>query len=490
MIKLFNQKAWVLKKPSFFFGFFLLISFLFYPFSASAFWQTIVNAITYIPFLIIGWTLVLVILLTQAFAWLMGFILDVAIGPSFVSLSFTNPANNQIIKAGLSITQSFVNILLVTALVYTALSIALRINETAAKKMLARLIVVALLVNFAPVFCGLVVDGANIVMYYFLEPIKEGVSGVLTQIGTHISILINLLKKVFADLPERFGLLMMAVTQIIINIMMGVAFLLFAGVFLLRYIAIWILVVLAPIAFTSWVFPKEGPSEAWEFMDIILLPLRILRGFWDRWLREFITWSIIGIPTAFFLYLAMGSFSLMNAAFKQKMTMPGIEPAASDFLNNVFPYLVVIIFLYLGFAFSMQTGEKASEAIIAGGRATFREIGAKSGKGVRAVRRDVKEVWRTYKEEVERGAGPIEALKPTLKGYWTRRIKPAITPSREPIMIGRRQIVPPGRPAQVARITGKPLWATLKGTFSAIKEITAKTEKAALKHKEERSKKT
>ncbi len=406
-------------KPFLFLGFLFLVLFLFWPNQTLAFWETLKNAILYLPYAFIALIFVLFIVLTQAFAWFMGYILDIVLSPSFISLSYTNPTN-PVIRAGLSITQSFVNLFLVVALVYTAFSIALRLNETQAKKMLAKLIVVALLVNFAPLLCGLVVDATNIVMYYFLEPIQEGVSGVLTQLGPSVDIVISSLKKVSADLSERRGVVTMAFTQITVNISVGIAFFLFAGIFLTRYLAIWTLVILAPIAFVAWVFPFGR-----------------VRAFFNMWLSQFIQWSIIGIPIAFFLYLAMSSFNLINAVFKQKIEMPGIESSASGFLNDSFPYLVVVVFLFLGFTIGLQTGAMGGAAILKGGRAAgtaAARMWMRTGMmTARAIARGAFMRGRIgYRRERQAGRGRLTALglgslraitppPPRVIGRWLRR---------------------------------------------------------------------
>ena len=475
-------------------GFLLLVLFLFYPFSASAQWyMSIVRAFLWIPYSIIALVFVLFIMITQAFAWLTGYILDVVMSPSFLSLSYANPATNPIIRSGLIITQSFVNLLLVLGLVYTALSIALRINERGAQQMLVRLIIVALLVNFAPVFCGLVVDGANIAMYYFLKPMEEGVSGVLTQIGSSVGLVISSIKKVTADLPERLGVLMMASTQIAVNVAMGFAFLLFAAIFLFRYIAIWVLVILAPLAFAGWVFPKAKPPGYWEFLDWILFPLRMLAGFWDMWLKQFIEWTIIGIPMAFFLYLAMGSFTLMTAAFKQKITMPGIEPAASGFFNEVFPYVVVIAFLYLGFTMGLQTGAMGAGRIVAAAKAahwtaqkrTFKGLGKTVGRAARATGRALKApiaAIPTFMWQKRAGYTTFQALKHTagamlpVATYWAKAkgaAKTAVTPKAWGPAIKARW-----GPAAI-----KARWTAKKGILSAVGNVYRAGKAAALKGK-------
>jgi len=143
-------------------GFLFLSLFLFWPNTASAsWWDPLLNALLFIPTAIIAAFLVAALVISWGFAALTGIILDISISPSLISLSYTNPANNPIIKQGLMVTQSFVNMLLVLGLIYIALCITLKMRETQAKKMLAKLIIVALLVNFAPVLCGLVVDASK-----------------------------------------------------------------------------------------------------------------------------------------------------------------------------------------------------------------------------------------------------------------------------------------------------------------------------------------
>src|SRR4030042_2009947 len=93
---------------------------------------------------------------------------------------------------------------------------------------------------------------------------------------------------------------MESLTGMLSAMMFGIALLIFYGfsavvyffvVFLLiaRIIFLWILVILAPIAFISYIFPATKKLY--------------LIG-WDSWWEELVKWSIIGIPIGFFLYLS------------------------------------------------------------------------------------------------------------------------------------------------------------------------------------------
>ncbi|MBU3942930.1 hypothetical protein KKA24_03015, partial [Patescibacteria group bacterium] len=142
---------------------------------------TLARLVANIPGDIVGAIIGFLILISMAFTSLTGGILDFVISPGFVEWGYTQ--NNPIIAIGLGITKQFVNMGLVAILITISFLVTLRIKEYDAKKLLVNLIIIALLVNFAPVLVGLIVDASNITMSYFLGGISKGVSGVFGQGG-------------------------------------------------------------------------------------------------------------------------------------------------------------------------------------------------------------------------------------------------------------------------------------------------------------------
>lgn len=327
-------------------------------------------------FVLFGITLGCFIMITQGLAIVMGFVLDFVISPAFISYSYTNPANNPVIAAGLKITQSFVNMGLVIVLVYLAISITLRLNETEAKKALARLILVALLVNFAPVVCGLIVDASNIFMNYFIVGIEKGISGILSQIVEFGEGFAKGLLSITATF--QVSILTHGAIQIILNLSVFLAFLLFAVLFIVRYVALWTIVILSPLAFVAWVMPDtEKMGDRWWM--IILFPLAFLipltKKMWDMWWNQLIQWSVIGIPAAFFLYLGMRVFEALKDIYTGKLdwTLGGNLTASFGddwgWFDRIFPYFVVLAFLYIGFLVALQTSAWGTKAIMRGFKA-------------------------------------------------------------------------------------------------------------------------
>jgi hypothetical protein len=181
--------------------------FLFYASPVLAFWQELKNAMLSIPFLLPGVFIGILVIIANSFAWVAGALLNWVTSPAFISLSYTQPGlgpppENPIIYIGLNITKNFVNLSLVVVLIFIAFAITLRLKEYATQKTLVRLIIIALLVNFAPIFVGLIVDAANIVMNYFLIGIQEGVSGMLNNI-TSDSLVNDLGKLTFGSLTAK-----------------------------------------------------------------------------------------------------------------------------------------------------------------------------------------------------------------------------------------------------------------------------------------------
>ncbi|MBM3251008.1 MAG: hypothetical protein FJZ07_02125 [Candidatus Nealsonbacteria bacterium] len=282
---------------------------------------------------------------TNLFAQIAIFIFNWITGPTFITWRYTQ---NPVVEVGLGITKQFVNMGLVVVLIFIALAIALRLQEYASQKTLIRLIAVALLVNFAPVLCGLIVDAANIIMNYFLSPIQEGANRILGGVTGSFELFKNIMTSRLRS-EELLGLFGKLAVIVIFNAIIGFTFLLLAFIFLIRYIAIWVLVILAPLAFVAWILPAT-------------------KKFWDQWWQQFIQWSIIGIPLAFFVYLAISSLGAIETELiKHRVPTFGLTEGGAEainYFNQFFGYGVVVVLIWLGIIIGLQTSAMGAGSII------------------------------------------------------------------------------------------------------------------------------
>ncbi|MBI3631487.1 MAG: hypothetical protein HY219_01300, partial [Candidatus Staskawiczbacteria bacterium] len=79
----------------------------------------------------------------------------------------TGPDANLVVAAGWPMVRDLANMIIVLGFVVIGIATTLRIQEYQAKKLLPKLIIVALLINFSLLICGIFIDSSNIIIHYF-----------------------------------------------------------------------------------------------------------------------------------------------------------------------------------------------------------------------------------------------------------------------------------------------------------------------------------
>ncbi len=317
---------------------------------------------------IINLVLQLVLVISNLILGLAGVILSWVLSPYFMSLPYTYGG---IVDIGWPIVRDFINMFFIIALVIIGLATALRIKEYQAQKTLPLLIIIAILINFTPVICGVILDASNILMNFFLEELT-GFRMLGNMFSAQGTMLLGALQHFYNPL-ESLALMGKTLVMIIFDWIAAFIFFMFSLLFIMRYVMVWVLVIVSPIAFFSRIFPG---SQRYLFKSIL--------G-WDEWWKQFIEWSMIGIIGAFFIYLA-----------EQLMVMapgwiPGIPPGGAwgiittplvDFINNLLPWGVMLAFLIIGFFIATSTSAMGANAIInfakTGGAAATRWAGRRT----------------------------------------------------------------------------------------------------------------
>jgi len=292
-------------------------------------------------------------LMTSAFVvGIVALILGWIISPDFISISFTNttlntPGYNAFVDTGLKITKGFANMGFILFLVVIALATILRIEEYKAKKTLPTLILIALLINFGPVLCGVVIDFTNIVMNFFLGGIT-GISGFANLVMNAANSIWNSLWNSGLDLWANIAAAMQVIIGIAFNWFAAFIFILFCALFIMRYIMLWILVILSPIAFVSYILPMTRRGQS------------LLN--WRKWWEQLIAWSIIGIIAGFFLYLGFTMIVLINNNSSAFVTQPAIGQLG--LMNNILPYLIPLVLLWVAYKETKRTSAMFAGEII------------------------------------------------------------------------------------------------------------------------------
>lgn len=327
------------------------------------------------------------LLVTNVFLSLSIGILALVTSPNFILLSYTNPVKNEFLAVGWALTRNLTNIGFVIVLVIIGLATALKIREYQWQKTLPLLIGIALLINFTPVILGLIVDASNIVMHFFLGDMID-----LTFVEKIWKGQFDALLGSAAWSPETFNLLPFAQTLflIVFGFIAGCTFLLFSLLFILRYIAIWMLVILSPIAFFCYILPAT-------------------RGLFRTWWNQFIQWSFIGVAAAFFLRL---SSQLLLLSWEGKVmrvieTEEKVTPLIGDMINQLLPYSIGIGFLIVGFFVALSTSAMGATGIITAVQKGARAMPAATARWI-AKRRPVQKALGAMAGETAAGLARSE----------------------------------------------------------------------------------
>ncbi|KKU93605.1 MAG: hypothetical protein A2109_02930 [Candidatus Wildermuthbacteria bacterium GWA1_49_26] len=247
-----------------------------------------------------------------------------------IPVSPANPLTPPMIVAAFDFTRLLVNGFFLLILVFIGLATILRWREYEFQQTLPRLIIIVLLVNFSGVFVGLVVDIANLVTHFFLNAVA-GVGALYSSNPWGA----------FAPEEAKVG---QNIARILFYLIGTLIYLFVMLIFGFRVLVLWVLTILAPLAFAAYILP-------------------ITRRWWSQWLGSLIQWSIIGIPISFFLVLA---------GFIISADPPG-NPSAYGIgteISGAFAPLTALLLLALGVSIAISLAPASARGILNFGRKT------------------------------------------------------------------------------------------------------------------------
>jgi len=310
------------------------------------------------------------------FAWLMDIVLSffskflgLAAGlleAVFKMTGITKDANGApipLVQNGWAITRGLANMFFALILLIMAVSTVLGLESFGARKLLVRLIISALLINFSLLFAGIIIDFAQVLTNYFITA-AGGTAGISANFANGLNI-----ASVFAD-PTNFNKTMaVGDATALINLGIGMLFgiiviaiatfvMLAASIFLIvRIAALWLLLIFAPLAWVSMIVPGG-----------------MVGSLWGRWWKSFFQYTFFAPIYAFFLFLAamaVGSGSFQKA-FANASVVPNDSGILSGFFGQTMPfilqYIVVIIILCGGLFVAKEFGVVGASTVINAGK--------------------------------------------------------------------------------------------------------------------------
>jgi hypothetical protein len=232
---------------------------------------------------IVGWIASLIIKVC-------GWILTIAISSIITIISYNNFVNEASIVQAWVIVRDLCNMFFILILLVVAFATILRIESYQWKKILPKLLIMAVLINFSKTICGLLIDFSQVIMLTFSNAFSGGGGNFINALGVQKFLDIAQSKSTFwgigdetLNLTNTVAAMMFVIILLIIATVTMIAIMV---VFLMRMIMLWIYVVLSPFAFLLMAFPA-GQKYA------------------SQWWSEFVKYLINGPVLAFFIWLSL-----------------------------------------------------------------------------------------------------------------------------------------------------------------------------------------
>lgn len=366
----------------------------------------------------------------QFFVWILGGILLVLMYILIWVAQYNDFVNAGAVVNGWVIVRDLCNMFFILILLVIAFATILRIESYNAKKLLPKLLIMAILINFSKTICGLILDFAQIIMLTFVNGFKNMGSGNLTNM-LGIADLLQIYKEedvagaagATVEAKVTFisvtGTYLLALLYTIISV---IVVLVLVAVLVIRMIMLWIYVVLSPLAFLLSAFPAGQKYAA-------------------QWWSEFTKQVVVGPILAFFIWLSfvslgasdqtagkimkvdMSGSSMSSASTTLVSPSPiaaGISKAGTS--DNMLKFIISIGMLMGGLMITQQIGGAAGAAAGMGIRSIQKGRALAVAAGKRAAIGGAKKVGRGALgvSGAAVGAIPLDSTKKlgTFMGKW------------------------------------------------------------------------
>jgi len=271
--------------------------------------------------------------------------------------------DHNIVKAGWSIVRDIANMFFIIGLLVIAAGTVLRLENYRYNRLLGRLIIMAFLVNFSRLIAGFLIQTSQVVMLTFVNAYKEIFFGnVASMFGLEEVLRLartsgdNAAQSAATSLGSTGttavtmgALFVTIIASIVMMIVALVITLAICVVLFVRIIALWILIILSPLAYALRILPNT-------------------QGIASTYWKEFGRYVVTGPVLAFFLWLSLAilvgtnqvagdsSFKTIIDSYKKDSGFMNTFVTSIFNIDSIMTFLVSTIFLMMGLKYAQQSG--------------------------------------------------------------------------------------------------------------------------------------
>lgn len=211
------------------------------------------------------------------------------INPDVVTAILASP----IIAVTWTIVRDILNLVFIIVLLFSAFATIFHVESYHLRGVLPRLVIMALLVNFSLPVAQVIIDIANIIMYFFINNLFPQTAA---QSGFQIPALFGKYTNVGNMLSLTAGKdpMVLHIFNLVFTFMFGVTIFVIAGILAVRLVILAFLLIMSPVGFVGFVVPGAA-------------------NFADTWWRSLLRQAFTGPVLVFTLYFAISFASNVHS---------------------------------------------------------------------------------------------------------------------------------------------------------------------------------
>ncbi|PIQ67532.1 hypothetical protein CO173_04205 [Candidatus Uhrbacteria bacterium CG_4_9_14_3_um_filter_41_35] len=295
-------------------------------------------------------------LIYTLFGQLMGMLISMAIGLIVVPiLGYNSFGDSAIISIGWPLVRDIVNMFVIVILLVIAIKTMLGVgnkDSSAVSQQLVRFFIAIVAVNFSRTISVLAIDASQVVMFTFVNAIRDKAAGNFINLFQLQSLFSW--DGIYDKMASGAGLGPSAylITSYLILMILAMVFMvlaIMATVFLYRIVILWVLVILSPIAFFMMGIKDVIPSAG---------------GMAEKWISKFTGALMVGPILVFFLWLGLAVASQGSIATTENFPSGGNIDGASQVFSDIFQLdkmlsmIIGLILMVVGFQAASESASK------------------------------------------------------------------------------------------------------------------------------------
>lgn len=288
-------------------------------------------------FNVVGW---LFAIAATLFAWV--------VDPANIS-GQNGMLNKQAVKDVWIMARDLLNMSFILVLLFAAFGTIFQMDKWNIKKVWLNILINALLVNFSYPIARIIIDISNVAFYYLLNNLfspngTTAVSGssIFAGFGNSSSLGQLLMPQGYSNYDVAY-----LIASIVAVFILGMTLMVIAGLFVVRLIALTMLIMFSPIGFVGYAIPS-------------------MSGYADKWWKNLLNYSFFAPIMIFVMAIALRVMEAMRNENFQSMLSNANANSPGDQANwiaNAAFYVIPIIILWTGIGIAKTSGIAGASAV-------------------------------------------------------------------------------------------------------------------------------